>query len=221
MHNLFNMENPTMQLLSKIADMVILNLLFVLFSLPIVSIGASFTALFSVTFKMTKEEGTPICKTFWQAFLSNFKQSTLLWIGIAVLGVILSLNLRFALADGSVAGNLLKIATLLAAIAFFMVVQYLFPYVARFQDKTAVVIKNCLLLALAHLPGTVCCGLIVIVPIFLSFTSMSSLWFAIFAWTVIGISGIAYINSQIFLRIFAQYEPGDTKKSSNVTEEEG
>lgn len=221
MHNLFNMENPTMQLLSKIADIIILNLLFVLFSLPIVSIGAAFTALFSVTFKMTKEEGTPICKTFWQAFLSNFKQSTLLWIGVAMLGAILSLNLRFALGDSSAAGSFLKIATLLAAIVFLMIVQYFFPYVARFQDMTATVIKNCFLIALAHLPRTICCGLIVIVPVFLSFTSAGMLWFAIFAWTVIGIAGIAYINSQIFLRIFAQYEPGDHEGSLDNTRNEG
>ena len=75
MHNLFNYENPFIQFLVRVGDLMILNLLFILCSLPAVTLGASLTALHRVTQNMLFEQEEPLLKAFFRAFRQNFKQS--------------------------------------------------------------------------------------------------------------------------------------------------
>lgn len=218
MQNLFNMDNPIMQELSRFADMMIVNLLFVLCALPIITIGASYTALCSVIFKMVKKEETHVCADFFKAFAANIKQSTFLWIITAVVSILLAVNVRFAF---TASGAILRIVTIAACALFFMVAQYLFPYVARFQDKTGTVIKNCVLIAMAHLPGTIFCCVVAVAAVWVSFLNEQVLAFAIFAWTVIGFSALAYINISLFQRIFAVYEPKESELGQAADHAEG
>ena len=57
-----------------------MNIYFVLTSIPIVTIGASFTALYTVTNKMVNDDEGPVKDEYFKAFKSNFKQSTIIWL---------------------------------------------------------------------------------------------------------------------------------------------
>lgn len=76
MSNLINPDNRVMQFITKLADTVFLNLLWLIFSLPIVTIGASTTALFTVTERMVRDEEGNLWKGFLQAFQANLKNAT-------------------------------------------------------------------------------------------------------------------------------------------------
>lgn len=77
MRNVFNMDSPLMRFLSWLADLVILNLCFLIGSLPLVTAGASLTALYSVCLKMVRNEESGIFTGFWKAWKANLRQSTL------------------------------------------------------------------------------------------------------------------------------------------------
>ena len=85
----FNLaDNAVTRALSRICDMMCLNVVWIVCCLPIVTIGASTTALYSVMLKMVKNEEGYIFRSFFKAFKENFRQSTILWILFAVLGII-------------------------------------------------------------------------------------------------------------------------------------
>lgn len=78
--NLFNLDSPLSRFSDKVTDLMILNLFFLVCSVPIVTIGASITALYDVLTKMDTNREVPATKGFLKAFKSNFVKSTKLWI---------------------------------------------------------------------------------------------------------------------------------------------
>lgn len=57
MGSILGIDGPVYHFLSRVVELILLNIVFILFSLPIVTIGASVTAMFSITLKMVSEEG--------------------------------------------------------------------------------------------------------------------------------------------------------------------
>lgn len=90
--NLFNMDGPVFRFLGKLADLMILNVVFLICCLPIVTIGASLTALNYVSLKMAEGEEGYIVKSFFKSFRQNFVQSTLMWLITLAAGLILCLD---------------------------------------------------------------------------------------------------------------------------------
>ena len=88
MGKLFDLDSPLMRVLSKMADLMILNLLMIVLCLPIVTAGAAFTAMHYVLLKMVRDEDSYLLKSFFKSFKLNFRQATIIWaimLGIAVL----------------------------------------------------------------------------------------------------------------------------------------
>ena len=85
MSSLFNMDSPIMRFLSRVCDIMILNILCIVFCIPIITAGASVTAMYTVTLKMVRGEESYIFKGFLKAFKENFKQSTIIWLMMAAI----------------------------------------------------------------------------------------------------------------------------------------
>ena len=88
MGKLFDLDSPLMRVLSKMADLMILNLLMIVLCLPIVTAGAAFTAMHYVLLKMVRDEDSYLLKSFFKSFKLNFRQATIIWaimLGITVL----------------------------------------------------------------------------------------------------------------------------------------
>lgn len=94
MSSFFNMDSPVMRFLSRLCDLMILNILCLICCIPIVTIGASITALYSVTLKMVKGEDSYIAKGFFKGFRQNFKISTIIWLILLVIGALLAFDFR-------------------------------------------------------------------------------------------------------------------------------
>ena len=93
MSNFFNMDNGLFRALGKLADLMLLNILFLVCSLPIFTIGASFTAMYYVTLKLAENEEGYIARGFWKSFKQNFKQATIIWLILLFFGIVLVLDL--------------------------------------------------------------------------------------------------------------------------------
>ena len=92
MNNLLNLDGPVMRLINKIVYSVYLNILWFICCIPIVTIGASTTALFYVTLKIAKNEEGNLTKAFFHSFKENLKQGTVIWLILLCLGIILGID---------------------------------------------------------------------------------------------------------------------------------
>lgn len=207
MGSFFGLDSPLMRFLSRLADIFILNILFLICCAPVITIGASATALYTVTLKMARNEESYMVKGFWKAFKSNFKISTIVWLIMLVLGIILGLDYRITAAFTGVMGKVMQIAILIIGTFYTITMLYLFPYIARFVNDVKNSLKNALLFSILNLPYTILIAVITIAPVFLTFLTGKTLAYGLFIWLFFGFAAIAYVNSLLFRKIFAKYEP--------------
>ena len=104
--NFFNENNIIFVALNKIGDIILANLLFILCSIPLVTIGPSLTALYHCMLRTVKGNNNGTVKTFFRAFRQSFRQSLIVWLGLVVVGLLLFLDTRFLLQTGSDTGKI-------------------------------------------------------------------------------------------------------------------
>lgn len=138
-------------LLDKLSNLVFLNILTVLCSLPIITIGASSTALY-YTIQKDKLDGRHIFRVFFRSFKENFKEATVLWIGLLVVGCALLFSILFSDYVGLI---FLKIIAIVVLVVWCAIVSWLFPLLSKFYFRTSAAIRNSLLCAVAYWPLSV------------------------------------------------------------------
>lgn len=203
MERLFSMDGKLINFMNRIADMVLLNLLWIICSIPIVTIGASTTALYAVTLKMARNEDSYICSSFFGAFRENFKQATCIW-GL-ILGIAGVLYFDFYFSSHMEAGGARYLFIAFAVIAFLLIMTtcYVFPILAFFENSTKKVLKNSLMMAAAHLSYTAVILVTGLAPVLILFSG--NLMIALFIDIIIGVSLSAWANAHIFRKLFERY----------------
>lgn len=214
MPKFFNPDSPLMRFLTKLADLMILNLLFLLSCIPVVTIGAAWTAMYYVTLKMVRDEEDSIVRGFFRAFRRNWKQATILWLMVLGLGAVIVLDIRFlnAMGDSSTAAAM-KTAVEILGVLGLMVLQYLFPGLARFEASTGNTLKNACLLAVGNLPKTLLLSGAAVGAVYLSFWSNLTISVAIVVWVLMGFALMAYGNSGVLVKIFDNCLPGNKNET--------
>ena len=152
MSGFFNMDSPVMRFLSRVCDLMILNFMCLICCIPIVTIGASVTALYSVTLKMVRGEESYIFKGFLKAFKENFKISTIIWLILAVLGLLIFADYK---ATQFLPDNMKNIFRILVGVVITF-------YLLLFENNVKNTIKNALLISILNLPHTI---LVVCIPV--------------------------------------------------------
>ena len=135
MNKLFGMDSPLMGALMKIGDLLCLSVLWLVFSLPILTIGASSSALYAAVYHCLRRSKPGLWKHFWNAFRENFKRSTLAWlIELAVLALFAldAAVFRSIRISGGAMGKLYWAALFLEAVALTWTA-YVAAYAARFN----------------------------------------------------------------------------------------
>lgn len=202
------MDSPLMRFLTKIADLMVLNILFCVTSIPLITIGASWTALYSVTLKMVRDEEGSVSRSYFRSFRQNFRQATLLWLGVLVVLALLVLDIRVlnGMAGGTAPG-LLRVGVEILTLLGIMVLQYLFPSLARFEASLADTLKNACIMALAHLPKTALMTAAVVGAVWITLINNTTIAVGLMVWPLIGFSLMAFGNSGILRKIFDNYVP--------------
>ena len=197
---LFDPNGKIMEMLWKPIHIMFLNLLWVLFSLPIVTAGASTVALYTVLFKMKNGTEGKLFLDFWDAFRANFRQATALWLIIVFAAVVFTTDILFFINMGGFAGTFCAMLFLGLDVALLIMSLYVFPLQAVFDNKIGTTLKSALFLSFRHLGWTV--GLLILYV--LTFVCVWILWITVL-WFVFGLA--AFINTRIFDSIFKRYYP--------------
>lgn len=209
MRNFFNMDNPLFRTLGKLADLMILNIVFIICCLPIFTIGAALTGLSYVTLKMAENEEGYIVKGFFKSFRQNFRQATIMWLIMLLLGVVLGLDF-FIL--GQATGSLVsvfRVGVTVAAFFYMMVMVYLFAVLARFDNPVRATMKNALIMSIADFPRTIIMIAITVGAVVVTFLNTYTIVYGILVWIMAGFALVSYANCFFIRKVFAKYMPKD------------
>lgn len=203
---IFNVEGPLFAFLNKMADLFVVNILFILCCIPVVTIGASCTAMYTVTLKMVHDKEGYLARSFFQAFKENFRQATTVWcIALFVLFISLA-DIRIFSTSGNEEYRLLLIGAFLLFFVTLLLLLFIFPLLAKFSNSLKQTVKNAFLMEARHLPFTLCILVISAVPPVITALLPQSMGFVYILWLLFGFSLTAYANSFFFeFKIFNHY----------------
>lgn len=206
MSRFFNPDNPVMEFIAKIFDLVILNLIFIFSCVPIITIGASTSALSYVTLKMVRGEGPYIWRNFWKSFRQNFKQGTLVWIFSILIFIFLGMDFYIINSQNTSLFAVVRILLWIVCAVALSVFLYVFPVISHFVCTTKQALKNALLMTFGHLPYTLM--MLALAGLLLFLCSSSSKLFAMIVVLsgICGFSVVSFVYSIMFDRIFQKYE---------------
>lgn len=216
MNKFFSPDNFAMKALSLFCDWMYINLLFIICSIPIITIGASLSAMYSVIFKKLKKQEPPIAKTFFSEFKANFKKSTLFWIPYLFIIVFLSYDVYAAHSLIPKELDFLQYPTSILLFIIVCATILVIPQIAVFDSPLKQIIKNSVLLGIVNFPTIF---LVIIIPVFIFLLAMLSGKATIIVISLMlffGFAFLAYFYCIFFRRIFIKA----LTKNSDVTEDD-
>ena len=197
----FSVEGPFNKFVSRIFDILLLNFLWVLFSLPIITIGASTVAAYSVAIKMVDDKEGYVGRSFVKAFRENLRQGIIL--GLITIGAAYIVYLNFALFN-AIESNpmIILIIGILAGVYFLFSLLYAFPLIARYKNSLLQTLRNSMEISIKYFVRTMMLLLVLALIIFIMFYNFVTMFFSIF----VGPAFIILTISTFALNIFQKIE---------------
>lgn len=201
----FSPDSKFMQAMARVYDLVILNLLFLLSCVPLITIGAASAALYTVCFRIGTDREQGIFRSYFQAFRENFRQGTILWL-IAV--VFFGAGIVNVFLFYSMEGPLHYLFLLMTALVVLelLIYSYAFPLISQFHNKNLPTLKNALFLSLGYLPRSLVIAVVNVFPLALALVDPYLFLQTGFLWAFLYFSAAAYINALLLKKVFAPYQ---------------
>lgn len=207
MNRLFNPDNPVMQFISKIFDLIVLNLIFIISCIPVITIGASISSLYYVNLKMLRNEEPYIFQGYVKAFRQNFKQATIVWLICLLVIAFLGMDFYIINSQDTALFSIIRTALWVICALVLCIFIYIFPIISHFVCTTKQAFKNAVFMTIGHLPYTLVLLLLHGVVIYLFSHSVKTIAFVIVISGICGFSVVSFTACIIFDRIFKKYEP--------------
>lgn len=210
MHKIFSEDSPVMQIFGRIADLFILNIAFLIFCLPIITIGPATAALYALTQKIKRNESPTVIKTFWTEFKRNLKQGILIQLFLMMGGVLVFTNFQCLTLLVELEANAFLCLTILFCLmvlisAFWLILVLVYPILSRFEGNVRKTISTAFLLAIRHFITTMQLSAIAALPL-LSIALLGQVPIVLLVMVTFGFSGIAYLQTPCLLKLFKKYE---------------
>ena len=207
-------DNGVTRFLGKVADFMFLNLLWIVCSIPIITIGASTTAMYSVMLKLVKNEEGYIVKGFLKAFKENFRQSTLMWLLYLVFGIVIVVDFMLLRMMSPSIRTVMQVFLIFMTILLISMGIYGFALQARYEYRIKNTLKNALILTVAKMPYTLLMLVITVVPVVVTFLTVRTLMLGFLVWLLLGVSLIVWLNSLLLRRVFLVFEDIETSEKA-------
>lgn len=208
MFNFLKINNPVIAFLEKVCNLMIANVLFVLCSLPIVTIGASMTALCKTMqdYVPGSSEDNGIVKRFFTTFAQNFKQATAAWLLVMLFLTGLGYNLFLVAANSQGASWIVCVLLLILLVMGIGIASYVFALLARYENKLKEHYRNSLILLIGNLPRSLLLVGINTLVFWMPYFSVELFLRSFIAWLMIGFSLVCYGDMIVLRPIFQQLE---------------
>ncbi|MDE6014818.1 MAG: YesL family protein [Acetatifactor sp.] len=226
---ILDIDGPLIQFLSKMADLMWLNILTMICCIPIITAGASLTALNYMALKIVRNEEGYITRGFFKAFKENFKQSTAIWCLFLVVACVLGVDYRIMTTTDVKIGNVLQMLILITAMMTVFTLLYVFPVQAKFSNSIMRTIWNAFVLSIVQFPKTILMIVLYALP-----HVMVYLWNGIFPVSfVFCLSLPALLSAKLYNKLFmslenkilaqsegGEQEPGDGEEDERIFRDE-
>ena len=198
LQGIFNYDNPVWRFIGKLGDLMILNILWVICSIPIFTMGASTTAVYYVTMKLVRGDDGYTLRNYFKSFKENFKQATILWLIMLAVGVLLGFDLYFFLFIYKEPSMFRTI--MMAVFGGFLMIYlftglFVFPLQARFYNPVKRTLFNAFFMSVRHISHSL--G-ILLIDAGIVFAGILVLF---------GFPLVAFLNSYVIVRVFDRYMP--------------
>lgn len=200
-----NLDSPLMRGLSKMADLMWLNILTLVCALPIVTAGASFTAMHFVLLKMVRDEDSYITKDFFRSFKSNFVQATVIWLMVVAVGAVLFFDFWYILfsPNKQQTNTVFFAAICVSGILYLFVTSYAFPILSHFVNSIGKTLKNALFMSILVLPKSVVMVVVSVIPAAVIYFIPQLIPLAVLFF----FTGPGFVSALLYNKTFKRFEP--------------
>lgn len=198
-----NVGNPFFDFMGALGDWLLLNVLFVLTCIPVVTIGTASTAVYHVAFKLLDGQSGYVIREYVNACRQKWKRSTAVWLILALAGGILTFDVLYA---GNVWSYLYIVIGCMLLIWCF-VSAYVFALLARFDSTVNQTLKHALYLSVRHLPYTIVIVILNLIPVICVLLGSFTAAMAVPIYCAFGFALTARINGALLKKIFNCYVP--------------
>lgn len=206
--NFFSVDSPLYKFMSRLTDMFKLNMMWLLCSIPIVTMGAATTAAYTITLKMIDDEEGYIAEPFWREFKANLKKGSI--IGIILEVALYAVYLDFQLFHAASKYNtMFLIVGVVAAFLLFMHMIYAFPLLARYENTIINTLRNSYSIAAKFLGRTAFLAVLLLLELGIILWNTTTQFVGLLfgpACMILTISGFA---KQFFMLIEQENEAGE------------
>ena len=231
MDKLFNLDNPVMQALGRIADVMIVNLLTLISFVPLVlvivgigslgqapgllvmaalfvaalPVGPALTAMYYIRLKMVRNEDSYIIRSYFKSYRDNFGQSVAIWAIFLVFFVFAFYDIYMLLHDkNSLFPTWMNYLILVVLFLLWCIFLWVFPVESRFVNTVGGTIRNAMIMTVAAFPRTLGMVGLSLIPLLLLYFAGDKLMPLLI---MFGLAGPAYGQAKLFSPFFQRFEP--------------
>ena len=214
--NIFSSDGWFARVFGTIGDIIVVNILFIICSIPIFTIGASMSAMYYTLLKKQRTgECGGIVKTFFKGFKDNFKQSTIAWILFLLISFVFSMDFNLFGKGGPQESAAMYYTCVVLFILTCFIAIYLFPVICAFENTLKELILQSIFFAAKNFIFTILIMILYTLPIYFLLASPQIFMVGIFILIVCGFGLIAYLSSFMFVKAFSPYLEDVTKQYSD------
>ena len=203
--NLFKYDSAFSNGLARVIDLLVLNVLWIICSLPVITLGAATTAMYYSMIKIVREKDSGIVKMFFHSFFQNLKQGCCLTIIFLIGEIVLCSGIQTYSTMGGFFSRIAMIILIILLIIWGILFSYVFPLLAQFDNTIKNTIKNALIICISNFGQTLIVTALSSVPFILCLGFPYIFVASIPIWLFWGIAIIAFFNTKIFVKIFDKH----------------
>lgn len=209
-------DSPVIAFLNKLTDLVLLNVLWLICSIPVITIGASTTAMYYVSITSIRCGDGYVARRFFKSFKESFRQVTPLWLVMVMCGILFTGDMIFwSRVEGTI-GKVMLVISIVVVIMLLMIGIWIFPVFAKLEGTRRNLLKNAAAFAIGYLPYTAIVIVITAVVVYANLVSVVANSIMLF----IGFALLSYIQSFFFYRVFMNHIDERYDDYDNISEED-
>ena len=212
MSSFLSTDSPAMQFMDKLKDLILLNLIWILFIIPVVTIGPANTALYSVARKLARGDSPKVWSAFLKEFKECFRKSFLMSLCLLPPVVLIVVYLFMVLSGSSEGTFLLTVLSGIAALILGFICSYAYPLSAYFENTVGQTIKNAMLLPLVNPFLAIVVTLLNLIPLLIFMFDIAVFLRICIFWILLGVALTAFINCRLLAPFFSRFIPEDDEE---------
>lgn len=211
-----NFESPFFRALDIIANLLVLNILAVICSVPIFTAGAAYTAMCKQIYKMKTDEDGYIVRDFFREFRVNFKQATKIWLVMLLVGGALAADIYIFMEKGFEFAAYYKLGIYALFFTLILSAIYIFPIIARYETTIKNAFKNALAMAFYAFFKSIFMVAVTVAPWVAAYFIPNVILIDL----LFGLSLPAYVCAFFYSKTFADFEDRQEQAKKEKEEDE-